>query len=107
MANNDKEKYLLFNSSTHRQDDSYMVLDKRNKPESNIQAQVHNRKEMEPEHIMAKELILNDEEHEKLEYNKCLKSLRSRTIASTLVTGFIAFTKFISDPEKVGSNLLK
>ena len=32
-----------------------------NKLESDIQAQVHNRKEMEPEHIMTKELILNDE----------------------------------------------
>ena len=52
-----------------------MVLDKNNKPELNIQAQVHNRQKMEPEHIMAKELILNDEEHEKIEYNKCLKSL--------------------------------
>ena len=28
---------------------------------------------MKPEHVMAKELILNDREHEKLEYNKCLK----------------------------------
>ena len=78
-----------------------MVVDKNNKPESNIQAQVQNRKEMEPKHIMAKQLILNDKAHEKLEYNKCLKSLQSRTFASTLVTGFIAFTKFISDPEKV------
>ena len=50
-----------------------MVLDKNNKLESNIQAQVHNRKEMEPEHIMAKDLILNDKAHEKLQYNKCLK----------------------------------
>ena len=61
MDNHNKEKYLQFNSSTHRQDDSYLVLDKKNKPESDIQAQVQNRKEMEPEHIMAKELILNDE----------------------------------------------
>ena len=52
-----------------------MVLDKKNKPESNIQAQVQNRKAMEPKHIMEKELILNEEEHEKLEYNKCLKIL--------------------------------
>ena len=50
---------------------------------------------------MAKELVLNDKAHEKLEYNKCLKSLQIRTFASTLVTGFIAFTKFISDPEKL------
>ena len=50
---------------------------------------------------MAKELIINDEEHEKLEYNKCLKSLRSWTPASTLDIGFIAFTKFISDPKKL------
>ena len=61
MDNNNKERYLKFNSSTQRQDDIYLVLDKKNKPESNIQAQVQNRKEMEPEHIMAKELILNDE----------------------------------------------
>ena len=61
MANHNKKKYLQFNSSTHRQDDSYLVLDKKNKPESEIQAQVQNRKEMEPKHIMAKELILNDE----------------------------------------------
>ena len=61
MANHNKEKYLQFNSSTHRQDDSYLVLDKKNKPESDIQAQVQNRKQMEPEHIMEKELILNDE----------------------------------------------
>ena len=61
MANHNKEKYLHFNSSTHRQDDSYLALDKKNKPKTYIQEQVHNRKEMEPEHIMAKELILNDE----------------------------------------------
>ena len=36
-------------------------VNKKNKPESDIQAQVQNRKEMEPEHIMVKELILNDE----------------------------------------------
>ena len=61
MANHNKEKYLQFNSSTHRQDDIYLVLDKKNKPESDIQAQAHNRKEMELEHIMEKQLILNDE----------------------------------------------
>ena len=61
MANHNKEEYLKFNSSTHRQDDSYLALDKKNKPESNIQAQVQNRKYMEAKHIMEKELILNDE----------------------------------------------
>ena len=61
MANHNKEKYLQFNSSTHRQDDNYLALDKKNKLESDIQAQVQNKKEMEPEHIMAKEIILNDE----------------------------------------------
>ena len=61
MANHNMERYLQFNSSTQRQDDSYLVLDKINKLEPNIQAQVHNRKEMEPRHIMAKEIILNDE----------------------------------------------
>ena len=57
MDNHNKETYFQFNSSTQRQDDIYLVLDKKNKPESNIQAQVQNRKEMEPEHIMEKELI--------------------------------------------------
>ena len=38
-----------------------MALDKNNKPELDIQAQVQNIKDMEVEHIMAKELILNDE----------------------------------------------
>ena len=38
-----------------------MALDKKNKPELDIQAQVQNIKDMEAEHIMAKELILNDE----------------------------------------------
>ena len=56
MANHNKERYLQFNSSTQIQDDSYMVLDKKNKPESNIQAQLQNIKEMEPEHIMEKSL---------------------------------------------------
>ena len=56
---------------------------------------------MKAEHVMEKELILGDKEHEKLEYNKCLNVSESWTLASTLVTGFIAFTKFISDPEKV------
>ena len=60
MANHNKEKYLQFNSSTHRQDDIYLALDKKNKLESYIQAQLQNRKEMEPEHIIAKEHILND-----------------------------------------------
>ena len=50
---------------------------------------------------MAKEFVLDDKEHENLEYNKCLKSLQSWPFSSTLVTGFIAFTKFISDPEKL------
>ena len=61
MDNHNKEKYLQFNSSTHRQDDSYLALDKKNKLESDIQAQVQNNKEMEPEHIIAEELILYKE----------------------------------------------
>ena len=60
---------------------------------------LQNRKKMKVEHVMAKELVLGDKPHEKLEYNKCLKGLRSWTLASTLVTGFIAFTKFIPDPK--------
>ena len=60
MDNHNKEKYLQFNSSTHRQDDSYLVLDKKNKPESDIQAQVQNKRDMEAEHIKEKEIILND-----------------------------------------------
>ena len=61
MANHNKERYFQFNSSTQRYDENYLVLDKNNKHESNIQAQVQNRKEMEPEHITTKDLILNDE----------------------------------------------
>ena len=56
---------------------------------------------MEAKHIMAKELVLSDKSHEKLEYNKCLKISKVWTLASTLVIGFIAFKIFISDPEKV------
>ena len=56
---------------------------------------------MKVEHVMAKELVLSDKAHEKLEYNKCLKSLWNWTLSSTLVTSFIAFTKFILDPKKV------
>ena len=61
MANPNKEKYQKFNSATHIQDDNYLALDKNNKLELDIEAQVQNRKEMEPKHIMEKELILNDE----------------------------------------------
>ena len=61
MANHNKEEYLQFNSSTHRQDDKHLALDKKNKPESDIQAQLQRRKDMEDTQIMAKELILNDE----------------------------------------------
>ena len=61
MANHNKEEYLQFNSSTHIVDDSYLELDKKNKPESDIQAQVQNKKYMEAKHIMAKQLILNEE----------------------------------------------
>ena len=61
MANHNKENNC---NSTHQH--IYMMttiwyLHKKNKLESDIQAQVQNIKEMEPEHIMAKELILNDE----------------------------------------------
>ena len=56
---------------------------------------------MKDEHVMEKELVLGDKAHEKLEYNKCLKVSESWTLASTLVTGLIGFTKFISDPKKV------
>ena len=61
MANHNKETYLQFNSSTYRQDDSYQILDNMNKPESNIQAQVQDKKDMEAEHIITKELILGHE----------------------------------------------
>ena len=60
MANHNKEEYLQFKSSTYIQDDSYLALDKKNKHKSDIQAQVQNIKDMEAQHIMAKELILND-----------------------------------------------
>ena len=72
MANHKKERYFQLNSSTHRQDENYLVLDKKNKPEPDIQAQVHNKREMGHEHIMEKELILNDKEHDKIEYNNFL-----------------------------------
>ena len=61
MDNHSKKKYLQFNSSTYRQDDSYQILDNMNKPKSDIQAQVQNIKDMEFEQIIAKELILDDE----------------------------------------------
>ena len=61
MANHNKEKYLQFNSSTYKQDDSYQILYNMNKPESDIQAQAQNKKDMEVEHIIAKEIILGHE----------------------------------------------
>ena len=61
MANHNKEKYLQFKSSTYIQDDNYQILDNMNKLESDIQAQAQNRKYMEAQHIIAKELILGDE----------------------------------------------
>ena len=61
MANHNKEKCLQFNSSTYRQDDNYQTLDNMKKPESDIQAQAQNRKDMEAEYIIAKELILGHE----------------------------------------------
>ena len=61
MANHNKEKYLQFNSSTYRQNESYHILDNMNKPKSNIQAQVQDIEDMKAEHIIAKELILDDE----------------------------------------------
>ena len=61
MPNHNKVKYLPFNSSTYRQDDSYQTLNNMNKTESNIQAQAQNRKEMEAKHMIAKELILGHE----------------------------------------------
>ena len=61
MANHNKEKYLPFNSSTYRQDDSYQTLNNMNKTESDIQAQSHNKSDMAAEHMIAKELILGHE----------------------------------------------
>ena len=61
MANNNKNNYLQFNSSTYKQDDSYQTLYNMNKPKSDIQAQAQNQKDMEAEHIIEKELILDDE----------------------------------------------
>ena len=71
MANHNKERYLQFQLSTQRQDDSYLVLGKYNKPELNIQAQVYNRKKMKSEHVMAKELVLID---------KNMRSLNTKSI---------------------------
>ena len=61
MANHNKEKYFPFNSSTYRQDDSYQTLNNMYKTESDIQAQAQNRKDMEAEHMIAKDLILGHE----------------------------------------------
>ena len=60
MANDNKERYLKFQLSTQRQDDSYLVLGKQNKPKLKFQAQVQNKKKMKSEHVMAKELVLID-----------------------------------------------
>ena len=61
MANRNKEKYLPFNSSTYRQDDSYQTLNNMNKTQSDIHAQSHNRKDMEAKHMIEKKLILGHE----------------------------------------------
>ena len=61
MTNHYKERYLQFNSSTYRQDDSYQILDNMNKPESYIEVQAQNIKGMEAEHIIEKQLILGHE----------------------------------------------
>ena len=61
MDNHNKEKYLPFNSSTYIQDDSYQTLNNMNKTKSDIQAQAQNRKDMEAEHMIEKELILGHE----------------------------------------------
>ena len=61
MAFHNKEKYLQFNLSTYRQDENYQTLDNMNKPELDIQAQAQSRKDMEAEHMIAKEFILSHE----------------------------------------------
>ena len=61
MVGHNKEKCLQFNSLTCRYGDSYKILNNMNKPELDIQAQAQNIKDMEAEHIIAKELILGDE----------------------------------------------
>ena len=61
MDNHNKEKYLSFNSSTYRQDESYQTLNNMNKPELDIQAQAQNIKDMEAKHMIANELILGHE----------------------------------------------
>ena len=61
MAKHNKENYLQFNSSTYRQDDNYQILDNMSKHESDIQAQVQDREDIEAEHIIEKDLILDYE----------------------------------------------
>ena len=61
MVGHNKEKCLQFNSSTYIQGDNYQILNNMNKPELDIQAQAQSRKDMEAEHIIAKEIILDDE----------------------------------------------
>ena len=46
MANHNKEDHLQFNSLAYRQGDSYQILNSMNKPELDIQAQVHDIKDM-------------------------------------------------------------
>ena len=52
---------MPFNWSTYRYDENYQTLNNMNKPESYIQAQAKNIKDMEAEHMIAKELILGHE----------------------------------------------
>ena len=61
---------------------------------------------MEPEHIMEKELILNDEEHEKFDYNKGLKVLEFEPFLQHYSQSLYPLQNLFQI-QKIGSNLLK
>ena len=100
MDNHNKEKYLRFNSSTYRQDDSYQTLNNMNKTESDIQAQAQNRKDMEAEHMIAKELILGHEQYEKLDNSNGLQAPEVKPFLKHNSLALQPLQKY-PDPEKL------
>ena len=106
MDNHNMEKYFQFNSSTHRQDDNYMALDKKNEVESDIQAQAQNRKDMEAKHMIAKELILGHEQYEKLDNSNGLRVPEVEPLLQNKSQALQPLQKY-ADPEKLDLFLLK
>ena len=97
MAGHNKEKCLKFNSLTYRQGNNYQILNNMNKPELDIQAQAQSRKDMEAEHIITKELILDDE---KLDDNNGLNVPEVETLLQHKSQALQALQKY-SDLEKL------